>query len=53
VNLGVGFDWTPKIEDAHFGVRATWEYSALGHADLGPGTLNHSRISVGASASFY
>jgi hypothetical protein len=53
VNLGVGFDWTPKIDDVHFGVRATYEYSSLGHADLGPGSFNHSRVSIGASASFY
>lgn len=53
VNLGVGFDWTPKIEDVHFGARLTYEYSRLGQADLGPGSFNHSRISVGMSASFY
>ena len=53
LNVGVGLDWTPKIEDVHFGVRATFEYSRLGHADLFPGTLNHSRVSVGFSASFY
>jgi len=53
VNAGVGLDWTPKIEDVHFGARLTWEYSALGKADLGPGTFNHSRVSIGVSASFY
>jgi hypothetical protein len=53
VNLGVGYDWTPKIEDVHFGVRLTYEYSSLGHADLGPGSFNHSRLSLGFSASFY
>ncbi len=53
VNVGAGLDWTPKIEDVHFGVRVTYEYSGLGRADLSSGTLNHSRVSVGFSASFY
>lgn len=53
VNLGVGLDWTPKIEDVHFGARVTYEYSHLGRADLGPGSFNHSRVSVALSASFY
>jgi len=53
VNLGVGLDWTPKIEDIHFGARLTYEYSDLGAASLGPGSFNHSRLSLGFSMSFY
>lgn len=53
LNLAVGLDWTPKIEDVHFGARLNYEYSRLGDADLGPGSFNHSRISIGVSASFY
>ncbi len=52
--LGVGYDWTPRtIDDAHFGVRLTFEYSWLGQRDGGVGSLDHSRVSLGFSMSFY
>jgi hypothetical protein len=55
VNLGGGYDWTPaSVDDVHFGVRVTWEYSRLGPAEaFAPGSFNHSRLSFGLSASFY
>jgi hypothetical protein len=55
--LGVGRDWTPaSIDDVHLGVRLTFEYSWLGARDEGfgvGGSLNHSRVSLGFSMSFY
>jgi hypothetical protein len=54
VDLGVGRDWSPGgIDDVHLGVRLVYEYSRLGAADNGPGSFNHSRLSLGFSASFY
>jgi hypothetical protein len=54
LNLGVGRDWVPGgIDDVHLGVRLTYEYSRLGAANFGPGSYNHSRLSLGLSASFY
>jgi hypothetical protein len=55
VNLGAGYDWTPaSIDDVHFGVRVTYEYSRLGAAEaFAPGSFNHSRVSFGLTASFY
>jgi hypothetical protein len=50
----VGRDWTPGgIDDVHLGVRLNYEYSRLGAAHTGPGSFNHSRLSLGFSASFY
>lgn len=52
--LGVGYDWTPQsIDDAHLGLRLTFEYSWLGQRDGGVGSLNHSRVGLGFSISFY
>lgn len=54
LDLGVGRDWIPGgIDDLHLGVRLTYEYSRLGAADDGTGSFNHSRLSLGFSASFY
>lgn len=53
ISLGAGYDWTPSIRDIHVGARLNLEYSRLGQADLGPGSFNHSRLSLGVSASFY
>jgi hypothetical protein len=52
--LGAGYDWTVGgIEDVHLGMRLNFEYSWLGDRNDGSGSLNHSRISFGFSASFY
>ncbi len=53
LNLGVGWDWTPSIQDAHFGVRLSYEYSRLGASSTVPGSFNHSRLSLAGSMSFY
>jgi hypothetical protein len=54
VDLGVGRDWSPGgIDDVHLGVRLNYEYSGLGASRTGPGSYNHSRLSLGFSASFY
>jgi hypothetical protein len=51
--LGIGRDWTPaSIDDAHLGVRLTFEYSWLGER-AGGGSLDHSRVGLGFSMSFY
>jgi hypothetical protein len=52
--LGVGYDWTPDtVNDVHLGMRLTFEYSWLGQRDGGLGSLNHSRVGLGLSISFY
>jgi hypothetical protein len=55
VNLGAGWDWTPAtIDDVHFGIRVTYEYSRLGKAEnFAAESFDHSRVSFGLSASFY
>ncbi len=52
--LVAGYDWTVGgIEDVHLGMRLNLEYSWLGDRNDGAGSLDHSRLSFGFSASFY
>ncbi len=52
--VGAGYDWTVGgIEDVHLGMRLNLEYSWLGDRNDGAGSLDHSRVSFGFSASFY